>query len=346
MQQPLIVTADPALGEELVRLSAAAGVTPELANEGGVALRSWMSAPLVLVGVDVAESLVRLAPPRRAGVHVVTWAGAPHEVFRWALALGAHDVVELPRSESWVVEALTDLVDPVRARGLTLGVTGGSGGAGATTLACALGQVAARDGPALVIDVDPGGPGLDRVLGLEDADGIRWEALHETTGRLSARALRDAVPTRSGLGVLTWGPGRCCAPQPFAAREALSAAQRGYDTVVLDLPRSTDGLVDELVSRCDQLVVVSRATVLGLSSTSRLLARLPGALPQLVVRGAGVPIDEVASVTGVRAPLAMADQRHLDEAVDLGLGPVRARRGALARVAAEILQAAARRGSG
>ena len=58
-----------------------------------------------------------------------------------------------------------------------------------------------------------------------------------TTGRLSSRSLREAVPRRAGLGVLTWGPGPTGSLQAFAAREALSAAQRGHDTVVLDLRR-------------------------------------------------------------------------------------------------------------
>ena len=40
------------------------------------------------------------------------------------------------------------------------------------------------------------GPGVDRVLGLEDHDGFRWDALCQTTGRLSARALREALPRR------------------------------------------------------------------------------------------------------------------------------------------------------
>ena len=60
---------------------------------------------------------------------------------------------------------------------------------------------------AVLVDLDPLGPGLDRVLGLERCDGVRWDALLQTTGRLSARSLHDALPRRNGLGVLTWPPG-------------------------------------------------------------------------------------------------------------------------------------------
>ncbi|MDO9455610.1 MAG: hypothetical protein Q7T52_05945, partial [Nocardioides sp.] len=47
---PLLVTADPALRDELLRLAAAAGVAPDVAADPGSALRSWARAPVVLVG--------------------------------------------------------------------------------------------------------------------------------------------------------------------------------------------------------------------------------------------------------------------------------------------------------
>ena len=87
----------------------------------------------------------------------------------------------------------------------------------------------------------------------------------ETTGRLSARSLHDAVPRRDGLGILTWASGPAGTLQAFAVREALSAAQRGHDLVVVDLPRTVDALFAEVVARCDLLVVVTRPTVAGVA---------------------------------------------------------------------------------
>ncbi|MEZ5096301.1 MAG: hypothetical protein R2731_09350 [Nocardioides sp.] len=225
MTAPLLLTHDPVLTDELLRLAAAAGVTPELASDAGIALRGWAAAPVVLVGVDAAASLARLRPARRAGVYVVTAGPVADEGFRLALEIGAEAVLGLPRSEGWLVERLTDLDDSGPRRGRLVGVVGGCGGAGATTFAAALGQVAAAVGPTLVVDADPHGPGLDRVLGLEQAAGIRWDALLQTTGRLSARSLREAVPARGSLGVLTWPPGRagrsrpspCAKPSPPAS---------------------------------------------------------------------------------------------------------------------------------
>ncbi len=120
-------------------------------------------------------------------------------------------------------------------------------------------------------------------------------------------------------------------------REALSAARRAHETVVVDLPRWSPAVADELVARCDRLVVVTTATVPAVAATSRMTARLPRGARCLVVRGRGVDPRDVARATGVRDVVAMADQRGVDEAIDLGLGPLRGRRGALARAAGEVL---------
>ncbi len=340
MTAPLLVTADETLLDELLRLSAAAGTTPDVAHDVPAALRAWVKAPLVLVGADLAEPLGRAAPARRDAVFVVLLGPSPDAVFATALAVGAESVAELPRSEGWLVERLTDVVDSGPARGLTIGVVGGSGGSGATTWACALAQVAGRSGPSVVVDLDAWGPGVDRVLGLDVVDGVRWEALGHTTGRLSARALRDSLPRRDGVAALTWYAG----PEPrrlqaFAVREALSAARRGHDTVVVDLPRGWDALAEEVVTRCDHVLVSVRPTVPGLAAAVRVCGRFadPGALG-LVVRGPGVDDHTLTRLTG-GAPVAvrMNDQRGLSEATDLGLGPVRSRRGPLGRSAATVL---------
>ena len=341
MSAPLFVTADEPLLEELVRLAAAAGTTPEVAHDVPAALRAWMGAPLVLVGPDLADDLARASPSRRPGVFVVVTGAVPDRLFRTALGVGAESVAELPRSEGWLVERLTDVVDSGPARGLTVGVIGGSGGVGATTFACALAQMAARQGPSVVLDLDPLGPGVDRVLGLDLTEGVRWDALGHTTGRLSARALRESVPRRDGCGVLTWYAGPQPRPlQAFAVREALSAARRGHDTVVADLPRGPDPLIDEVAARCDQVLVVVAATVTGVASAVRTCGRFTeaGALG-LVVRGSGLDDQTVARLVGAPVLASVPDQRGVGEAVDLGIGPVRTRRNPLGRAASTTLEA-------
>jgi secretion/DNA translocation related CpaE-like protein len=338
MGNPLIITADQELLDEVLRLAAAAGVVPEVAADVGSSLRSWAVAPVVIVGYDAADALVRLGPRRRPAVHLVSWGGVADDAFRIAVALGAENVAELPRSDSWLLELLADSGESPAGDALTIGVVGGSGGSGATTFACTLGLVAAARAPAALIDADPWGPGADRVLGFDRMDGVRWDALQQTTGRISARALREALPRRQGLGVLTWTPGPAGSLQAFAARESLSAAARGHAHVVLDLPRGGGELTEELMTRCQHLVVVVRASVPGLASAARFVAHARGSGPVgLVVRGTGVEAAEAARVVGAPVLASMPDQRGLDESVDLGLGPLRSRRTVLARAAATVL---------
>lgn len=335
---PLVVTADPQLLSEVLALTAAADVTPRVVPRAAQALTAWGRAATVLVGADQAADLARIAPEARRHVYILGRSGLPDSVFRTALDLGARQVVQLPTSAGWLVDLLTDLTEQRPERGRVVGVIGGTGGAGATTLACALGQWVADVAPAAVIDCDPQGPGLDRILGMERCEGFRWDALCHTTGRLSARALREALPRRDGLGVLSWYVGSAQQTlQAFAVREALSAARRGHEGVVVDLPRGGDRLVDEIAARCDLLVVVATASLSGVAGAARMRARFADhPAVGLVVRGEGIADREVESL--VRAPVVarMRHQRGLDEAIDLGFGPLRSRRGPLGRAAAAV----------
>jgi secretion/DNA translocation related CpaE-like protein len=337
MTEPVFITRDESLLDELLRLAAAAGVTPVVVPDAVGGLAAWAGAPLVLVGADLAADLATLRPPRRDGVHLVAWGGFPDEAMRTALALGAENVAELPPSGEWVVEQLTDLGEGRPRRARTIGVVAGSGGAGATVLAAALGQTAALAGPTVVLDTDPLGPGLDRVLGVEDRTGVRWDELCQTTGRLGAAAFRESLPRREGLGVLSWYAGRRGVLQPFAVREVVSAAQRGHDTVVVDLPRVRDAVVDEVAARCDRVLVVARPTVSGLASAARVAVGLPVDRTVLVLRGAGLDDRDVGRVVELPVLLRMGDQRGVEEAIDLGLGPLRSRRSPLARAARAAL---------
>ncbi len=343
---PLFVTADPALLDALQPLAAGAGVAAGTAVDAASALRGWSTAALVLVGADLVGELAAAGPSRRDGVHVVTlgegWDSA--RLLTAALSVGATSVVELPLAAGWLAEELADVSDPHGGRGVVIGVVGGSGGAGATTLACALGQAAGRAGPALVVDADACGPGVDRVLGLDDLEGIRWGDLQASAGRLSSSSLRAAVPRRAGVGALTWSAGGSTSLPAPAVREAIAAGQRGHRAVVVDLPRRPAAWTDEVVSRCDLVLVVVRPSLAGVASAARLVAAQPdGVRGGLVLRrvARAIPAVEVSAAMGLPVLAEMADQRGVDESVELGLGPLRSSRGPLFRAASDVLAVAA-----
>jgi secretion/DNA translocation related CpaE-like protein len=220
-------------------------------------------------------------------------------------------------------------------------VIGGSGGAGATTFACALALTGARQGPSLLMDLDPLGPGADRVVGLDEPGGVRWDELGSSTGRLGARSLRAALPTRDGVAVLTWPVTSGTALEAGSVREVLSAGQRGSDLVVVDLPRSGGALVEAAVARCHHVVVVVEATVAGVAAAAHVVAWL-GAQARLGLmvrtgRSASVLADQVTAALQLPVLAEVPTQRRLVEHVELGLGPVRSRRGPMARAARTVL---------
>ena len=141
----------------------------------------------------------------------------------------------------------------------------------------------------------------------------------------------------ASLSVLTWPTDRPASLQAFAMREVLSAGRRGFETVVVDLPRHRDAVVEETITRCDHVVLVSTLTVPGVTSAARVAARLPEYTPErhLVTRGSrgGVTPESVGRLLRMPLLASMGDQRGLDEAINLGAGPARSRRGTLARAA-------------
>jgi secretion/DNA translocation related CpaE-like protein len=251
--------------------------------------------------------------------------------------------VELPAADAWVVELLTDAVDGSVSPARTVAVTPGSGGAGATTFACALALTAAARGPTMLIDLDALGPGVDRVVGLDDRSGVRWDALVDSHGRLGSRSLREALPGKDGLAVLTWAPGPPVPVGSEPVREVFSAARRGHDLVVVDLPRAVDDATAEVVARCDRVLLVVDPTVAGVASAGKVAASLRGLNRRLgvVVRDSASAVSPVEVAKALELPLvaAVPSQRRLTEHLDLGLGPVRSRRSPLARAAREALAA-------
>jgi secretion/DNA translocation related CpaE-like protein len=338
---PLLLTADELLESDLLRLAAAAGAVLEVRREPEQASRAWATSAVVLVGADLAAAVARAALPRRGEVHLVTPRPAGDELYRDAVALGATSVVELPDADAWLVQLLTDAADEVCGSGTVVAVVGGSGGVGATVLTAALALTAGRSGRALAVDLDPLGPGLGRVVGVEEPAAVSWRELADSRGRLGSRALRDALPGVGAVRVLGHAEGDLSPPAPAVVREALSAGRRGHEWVFVDLPRGADPRTTPVLGGCDHVVLLARSALGTVASAARVADRLRGEVTSLgvVVRTGGgtATAAEVSRALGVELLAELPEQRRLDEHLDLGLGPVRARRSPLARTARELL---------
>lgn len=337
----LLVSADPRLRDEVGRLAAATALPLEAVADADACLHRWAAAGVVLVGPDLLELLAERLPPSRPEVYVLA-SGADDTVYRHALALRAQTVVELPRAEAWLADLFADLAEGRAHQARTVAVVAGSGGAGASVLAAALAQVGARDRTTTLVDLDPGGGGADRLLGLDDDHGLRWGRLADVQGRLSSRALRDALPGDEALRVLTWDHARADLPPPAVVGEVVRAAQRGSDLVVLDLPREMgrEGVADA-IRLADLVVVCARPAVLPVVAAGRVAAqvRALGVPAGVVVRTGAGSIDplDVADALGLPLLAQVPSRRRTVEQLDLGLGPAGPARSSLSRAAGRVL---------
>ncbi|MCX4715066.1 septum site-determining protein Ssd [Streptomyces virginiae] len=350
--RPLIITEDPLLLDDLLRLCAAAGADPHVhhavpepggtADTGGAAepggdagSTGWESAPLVLVGDDAARR-VRGAP-RRAGVLLVGRDLDDPHVWQRAVEIGAEEVLRLPDAESRLVDRLADVVEGAGRPALAVGVIGGSGGAGASTLACALAVRAARAGErTILIDGDPLGGGMDVLLGGESAEGLRWPDFAASRGRVGAGALEESLPELHDLRVLSWDRGDRVVVPPAAIRSVVAAARRRGGVVVVDLPRRVDEAVAEVLAQLDLVLMVVPGELRSVAAAGRVVAgvRMVARDVRVVVRGrcaGGLDPESVAGLLG--APLAgeVPVEVGLPGRVAEGEPPGTQGRGALAR---------------
>ena len=128
--RPLVVTDDPDVLEELLRIAATAGTELDVAPDAGAARRCWASAGLVVVAADAAEGCARLRLPRRGGVVLLGADLDDAGVWQLAVEVGAERVLFLPDGEPWLGTAFADAVEGSGPEGLVVAVLGGRGGSG------------------------------------------------------------------------------------------------------------------------------------------------------------------------------------------------------------------------
>ena len=305
--RPLLITGDPDLLDDVLRLSAAAGVDLDVAADPTAARPNWSRAPLVLVGDDVAVSLKRARLRRRTEVVLVGRDLDDASIWERAVGVGAEHVTLLPDAEPWLIARLAEATD-VGVRGLIVGVVGGRGGAGASTLAAALAVTAMNNGRrTMLIDADPYGGGVDLLFGGERAPGLRWPDIATANGRIGGGDLCEALPSMGQLAVLSWDRGDPLDLPEQAMSSVLGAAARVCDLVVVDLSRRFDDAMHVVLATGDVVLLVVPAEIRAAASAARIasaVTRLADDV-RVVVRGpapGGLAGVDVAAILGL--PLA------------------------------------------
>ncbi len=193
--------------------------------------------------------------------------------------------------------------------GPVVGVIGGRGGVGASTLAAALALAAA---PAMLVDLDPAGGGIDVLLGAERLDGARWSGLALGGGNLDPEDLLAGLPRVGGIAVLAADVAHLDAD---AAEQVLGAAASA-GPVIVDLPRQPIAARSAALAACDLVAVLIDSDVGGLAAAHATLAGLgevPGAVAVVVRRGEVAP-RRAGALLGVPVlgTLPSAGRRHVD----------------------------------
>ena len=335
--ETLLVTGVEVLRGEVERIVAAAGGQLRTVQDVAEAAPFWEAAAAVLVGSDIRE----LPPRRRAPAVLLGLKGDGDGLWRLAASVGAERVAVLPDAAAWLAEYLSRSRAP-EPGGLVLGLTGGCGGAGATTAAIWIAQAAAETGiRVLLIDGDPCGGGLELSLAAEDAPGLRWPDLAGVSGSIDPAQLHDALPGAGGFAFLSW-PGtrdRAAGVDAITVAAVLDAARRGCELVVLDIGREREAL-RAFAGECDRIIVVAPARLRAAVATAWLLQELPLVDTSLVVRaGPGAALDAplIADSVGLALQGIVPDIKGLAGATELGRLLEAGRQRAVRRFAAGVL---------
>ncbi len=328
----LISTAE-SVRDEVSRVAAAAGAT--LAAVGSAAEGIALGAALLLVDVDVP--LPRL--PGNTEIIVVGLHGQQSQVWERAAALSAQRAAVLPSAAVWLADYLSQASAPVTGR--IIGVAGATGGCGTTTLSSLLAHSAAADGlSTCLIDGVPLDGGIDGLLAVHDVQGIRWPDLADVKGTLNPRQLLEALPTISGMSVLSWSARAAdlSSQDAFMAPGVLDAVRAGVDLAVMDLGK--DHGPDSLAEFCDTILVMLPARRRAVDIGRNVLRCLEPIPVSLVIRGPvadGLDPQTIADLVG--APLAgyIPHQRGLPRAEENGTVLEYGRRRRLQRALGSII---------
>lgn len=262
----LIAAHDPARAD-ILHIAAATGREVVEATDDVEIRRLFRRAFAVLIDATCAPAVTDL--PRRPRVFLVAPDPGPPD-FELAMGIHAELACTVPSMSYDIVEALSRQPENTTGGGEVIGVMGACGGAGTSTLACALALTSSR--PSLLVDACPYSGGLDLVLGAEEKDGKRWPDVH-VDGHVPAAELRGALPEVGGsASLLTCDRGGVSPPpttdEIVAVIESHRADPTGARTIV-DLPTWSEPVAG-LLGVLDRLILVVPAEVRAVAAAASL----------------------------------------------------------------------------
>jgi len=343
----LLAVSDSELSAAVDRVVAAVGA--RTARVGAPSRRGWQAAAAIVLDEPAALRIAREGMPRRDGVILIGPGSPTGQMWTTAVEIGARHICALPAQETDLMRHLAEAMEagsPNLRSGRVVAVAAGRGGAGASVLSAALALVA---GEALLVDVDHCGGGIDLLLGAESLPGLRWQDLRIHSGRIGWTAVRDVLPRRQGVAILsaTRNFGEIAAE---AVAAVIDAGRRGGTTVVCDIPRQLTPAAVCALERADLVVMVTTCDVRAVAAAAATAAALATVNPALglIVRGpspGGLHAREAAGAAGVPLLAAMRPEPSLAQRLEQGGLRLRTR-SPLSLAARRILDTLQHAGSG
>ncbi len=306
--------ADDIARETVTRIVAQLGWRNATIGQGGIAAAAQTvdaAAPPGLLLIDISDNedplsamdaLAEICPP---ATRVVT-VGTSNDImlYRRLLAMGVVDYLHKPVAFEALYEALvqasrpperTVATAPATKEARVIALIGARGGVGTTTVAAGIGWCLSEEHQqrTAMLDLDLQFGNLALGLDLEPGRGLR-EAL-EHPERIDGLFLSGAMSgTGERLRVLSAEELLDDHPllDPSAVDPLLSALNDDFDCVVVDLPRTLDGMARRLLARAEATVVVADLSLAAMRDSHRLLSLLtvlrPGTTPLLVANRTGM----------------------------------------------------------
>ena len=192
-----------------------------------------------------------------------------------------------------------------------------SGGIGLTTMTALMGkQLRDMALSCALVDLDLDGGGMDVLVGVEGAPGMRLGRIHAPLGRVDPQALREELPTWDGIPLLSNDPWSA-PPQGWWDLDAAVSAMAGFaDLLLIDAGRGQGlGNLRSLKGLSSLLMV--DMTVLGLARAKALLHALNGR------SNAGDRVQDSPSIS-CRPPMALIGMMPTQHRVSHGVDPEQA----------------------
>ena len=311
---PVLLTSDPQLRDAVLAAAAAAGTTATAVSDPEqIPHLQTLDQPLV-IGIDRVRHIAHHTLPPSSSTCLVGTEEDRDDLCAWSAPLGA-SVVVLPDGFHWLTGLLAG--DRAEGSGRVIGVIGGHGGAGASTLAVSLAQ--SIGGSVALVDLDERGGGLDLLLGAERTQGWRWPDLASSSGYIDD--LAEFLPSVHGVPVLSMaraedGPGD---PSPEAVAAVLRSLAREHELVIVDLGRSLSAGARQGLRHCHVRIVVTGGCVRQVAAAEQIIAEVCDRAGLVVRRGTeGASAQAVADTLGLPLWGEIPDEPRLVAATERG----------------------------